>query len=292
MNTGELISAIKIKGSFPTSNDLFSNSDFLVILNHQMKVEVVPIMMLLSEEFFLLSKDYSITSAGQSYKIPKRAIGAKLRDVQLLDLSGSVTHPARLDEVDRDVNPSGYYMSRNSVELSSDLTSGTLRLKYFARPNELVLTTACGQITSIDTVNKQVVVSSLPSTFTTGVAVDFIQNNNPYDLLQYDEIVVGVSGTTITMTNSLPTDLLVGDWVCISGQSPVPMIPEEMHPVLVQSALVACLSSKKDGYFEKEAQVLERVKQDAIRMLDPRVENDSIKFRSGRLLGYFSNRWY
>lgn len=292
MNTSEIISAIKIKGSFPTSNDLFSNSDFLVILNHQMKVEIVPIMMLLSEEFFLLSKDFSITTAGATYKLPRRAIGAKLRDVQIVDSGGAVSHPLRLDEADRDVSPSGFYINRNSVELSTDFTSGTLRLKYFARPNELVLTTSCGQITSIDTVNKQFVVSSLPTTITTNTSVDLVQNNNPYDLLQYDETVAGVSGTTVTMTNALPDDLAVGDWVCLAGQAPVPMIPEEMHPVLVQSALVACLASKKDGYFEKEALILERVKQDAIRMLDPRVESSSIKFRSGRLLGYFSNRWY
>lgn len=291
MQTSEIITAIKIKGSFPTSDDLFSNDDFLVILNHQMKTEIIPIMMLLSEEFFVLQKDYTITQ-GASYRIPKRSIGSKLRDVQIIDGSGNVTHPYRLDEVDRDTNPSGYYVVKNSIELSSDYTTNTLRLKYFARPNTLVLPTSAGQITSIDTVNKQVVVSSLPSAIATSSSIDFVQSNNPYDLLQYDEVVANVSGTTVTMTNSLPDGLEVGDWLCVAGQSPVPMIPEEMHPVLVQSALVACLASKKDSYFEKEAMILERVKQDAIRMLDPRIENDSIKFRSGRLLGYFSNRWY
>lgn len=290
MTTLELIAALKIKGSFPTSNDLFSNSDFLVLFNHQMKTEIVPTMLLLSEEFFFVYKDFPVVQNG-SYRIPARAIGAKLRDVQVIDAGGNILAPQKLFEEDRPGNPTGYYLTRNSVSLSSDYTTGTLRMKYFARPNELVLPTACSQIASIDTVNKQVTVTSLPSTMTTGVLCDFVQSENPYDLLDYDNAIVGVSGTTVTMT-SLPDGLAIGDYLCLAKQSPVPMVPDEMHPVLVQSALVAALASKKDKNAEFESKVLERVKQDAIRMLDPRVENNSISFRSGRLLPFFSNRWY
>ena len=41
MNSSELISALKIHGSFPTSDDLFSDADFLSLFNHQMKVEII-----------------------------------------------------------------------------------------------------------------------------------------------------------------------------------------------------------------------------------------------------------
>lgn len=291
MNTTELIAALKIKGSFPTSDDLFSTSDFLVLLNHQMKTEIIPIMMLLSEEYFLLSKDFTVSTSGATYRIPSRAIGAKLRDLKHLDGSNNMVSLQRLFEEDRPSNMTGYYMVRNSVELSEGFTSGTLRMKYFGRPNSLVSTTSCAQITSINTGTNQIIVSSLPTTMSDGILCDFVQNKNPYDLLDYDNEIVNVSGTTVTMT-SLPTDLVVGDWLCLAEESPVPMVPEELHPVLVQSALVAALSSKKDKATDFEAKLLERVKQDAIRMLDPRVENDSISFRSGRMLGYFTNRWY
>src|SRR5574343_687413 len=272
----ELISALKIKGSFPTTNDLFSNSDFLILFNHQMKVEIIPIMMLLSEEYFLLSKDFTVTQ-GATYRVPSRAIGAKIRDLQYIDGSNNISSLARLFEEDRPYNNSGYYLLRNSVELSDGFTNGTLRMKYFGRPNELVLSTSCGEITSIDTNNNQVTVSSLPSTMTTGDLCDFIQYQNPYDLLSYDQAITGVSGSTVSFS-SLPTGLEVGDWLCLAQQSPVPMVPEEMHPVLVQSALVSALASKKDSATDREEKVLERIKQDAIRMLDPRVENDSVSF--------------
>lgn len=289
MNTTELISALKIKGSFPTSDDLFSNADYLVLFNHQMKTEIIPVMLLLSEEYFELTKDYTISS-GTTYRIPSRAIGAKLRDVQFIDGSNNVSHINRIFEEDRDGNPRGFYIVRNSIELSTDFTGDTLRIKYFGRPNTLVLTTSCGQVASIDSAT-QITVTSLPSTMTTGVLCDFVQNKNPYDLLDYDSAITGVSGSSVTFA-SLPTGLAVGDWLCLAEESPVPMVPDEMHPILVQSALVAALSAKKDKGVEFEATLLEKNKQDAIRMLDPRVENNSIKFRSGRLLGYFQTRWY
>jgi hypothetical protein len=288
MNTSEMISNLKIQGSFPTSDDLFSNSDFLVLFNNQLKTDITPMMLKLNEEFFLQYKDFTIAS-GSRYRIPRRAIGAKIRDLQYIDASNNYSSIDRLFEEDRPQSKSGYYMLRNEVELSTDFITGTLRMKYFARPNELVLPSSCGQVVTIDTNNNQVILSSAPATFTTGVNCDFIQNNNPYDLLAYDQEITGVSGTTITFA-SLPDGLEVGDWLCLANQSPVAMIPDELHPVLVKSCLCATLSSKKDKSYEQEMIALQQMKDDAINMLDPRVENDSVKFRSGALLNFFGSR--
>lgn len=288
MNTTEMISSLKIQGSFPTSDDLFSTSDFLVLFNNQLKTDITPMMLKLNEEYFLQYKDFTIES-GARYRIPRRAVGAKIRDLQWIDQSGNISSIDRLFEEDRPEKKSGYYMLRNEIELTGDFTNGTLRMKYFARPNELVLTSACGQISSIDSNNNQVVLTAAPSTFLTGVSCDFVQNNNPYDLLAYDQAITGVSGTTITFS-SLPNGLEVGDWLCLANQSPVPMIPEELHPVLVKSALCATLSAKKDKAYEQEMVMLQALKDDAINMIDPRVQNDSIKFRSGSLMGFFGSR--
>ena len=290
MNTSELISALKIKGSFPTSNDLFSTSDFLVLYNMQLKSDITPVMMKLNEDYFLYYKDFTITQNG-SYRIPRRAVGAKIRDLKMIDAGENITDIDRLFEEDRSSTRSGYYISRNSVELSNDFTGNTLRMKYFVRPNTLVETTACAQITSIDTAGNTVMVSSAPATMAVNTVVDFIQNNNPYDLLAIDSSISSVSGTTLGFS-SLPNDLAVGDWIALATESPVPMVPDELHPVLVQSALVSCLSSKKDKALEVESAVLERMKMDAISMLEPRVENNSVKFRSGKLLRFFSTRRY
>lgn len=290
MNTSELISALKIHGSFPNSDDLFSDSDFLSLFNHQMKAELTPMMMKLNEEYFLQSKDFTI-SQGASYRIPSRAIGSIIRDLKVVDGSGNQQSLTRLYEEDRPLGKSGYYMLRNSVELSNDFTSNTLRMKYFARPSTLVLTTACAQVSTINTGTFTVVVSAAPATFSNGTVIDFVQNTNPYDLLGMDYSISSISGTTIIFT-SLPDGLAVGDWICLATESPVPMFPDEMHPVLVQSALCKTLSSKKDKAYRDELDTLIRVKEDAINMLDPRVQDNSNKVRSGKLLGYFSTGRY
>jgi len=286
----ELIAALKIKGSFPTSNDLFSNADFLVLFNMKMKLEILPFMLKLNEEFFLQSKDFSIVPRG-TYRIPTRAIGSKIRDLKMIDGNGNSTNIDRLYEEDRQTNASGYYMLRNSIELSSDFTSNTLRMKYFAQPGALVLSTECAQVSSIDTILNQVVVSSVPSSMITGSVIDFVQNNNPYDLLDYDVAIDSLSGTTMGFT-SLPSGLEVGDWICFARQSPVPQVPDEVHPVLVQSALVSTLSSKKDKALDYESKVLMKNIEDVVNMLDPRVNNNSSKMRSGRLISHFTNRRY
>lgn len=290
MNSEQLISALKIHGSFPASDDLFSDADFLSLFNHQMKVEIIPMMLKLNEEFFLQYKDFTITS-GSTYRVPTRAIGSKIRDLKYVDGSGNYSEILRRYEEDRPQGLSGYYMQRNSVELSSDFNSGTLRMKYFARPSTLVLTTSCAQITVIDTATNTITVSATPSTMTNGTLVDFVQNLNPYDLLVMDQAITSVSGTTLIFA-SLPDDLVVGDWICIPTESPVPMVPEEMHPVLIQSALCKTLSSQKDKSYDAELNTLMRVKEDAINMLDPRVENSGNKVQTGKLLGYFSSRRY
>jgi hypothetical protein len=288
VNTSEIIAALKIKGSFPTSDDLFSDSDFLVLLNLSMNTDITAIMMKLNDEYLLATKDYTI-AAGTTYRLPTRVV--TIRDITLFDGSGNITPLNRCFEEDRGSGKSGYYIVRNSIELTSDITSGTMRLKYFARPNKLVATSACGQIESINTVANSLVVTTAPSTFVNGASVDLIQNNNPYDLLAMDTSISSIAGTTLTFS-SLPTDLAVGDWVAIANQSPVPLAPEELHALLIQAALVTSLSSKKDKKYEDEKNELEMMKTNIINLLDPRVNNSSVKMRSGALFTYWTNRRY
>lgn len=284
MNTTELINSIKIKGQFPTDN-YFSNADYLVFLNEALKLDIAPLLIAANEEYFLEHKEYSITSGITKYRIPPRAIAAKLRDVKIKDASGNYANILRIFEEDREISRSGYYLKRNSIELSSDLliTGTTLVLSYFSAPSEIVLTSAAAQISSIDTGLSQVVVSSLPSTIITGSVIDWVQNDNPYDLLDFDISVAGVSGTTLTFA-SLPSGLLVGDWVCINRQSPIPLVPDDLHEVLVQSALVKALASKKDKAAEYEGSVLKEMKMTIINLVEPRVESNDMKFRGQGLL--------
>jgi len=288
MTTSEIIAALKIKGSFPTSNDLFSDADFLILLNMAKDVGIIPMLLRLNDEYLLATKDYTI-AANTTYRIPTRIIS--IRDLKLVDGSGNVTDLDRNFEEDRASNRRGYYLIRNSIELSSDITGGTLRVKYFARSSKLVLPTSCGQVESINSVASSIVVTSAPATFINGVAIDMVQSKNPYDLLSMDQAISTVAGTTLTFA-SLPTDLAIGDWICIANEAPVLMAPEELHTVLVQEGLVMSLSSKKDKGYDDEKKTLMELKETVINMLDPRVNNSSVKMRSGKVHNYFTSGRY
>lgn len=278
--TTDLIASVKLQGSFPTSDSLFSNANFLSILNLEMQKEISPLLSKINEEFFLQTKSLPTIASKNLYRIPARAIGSGLRDVQLL--SGTAITPlVRLYEEDRTSlsnNTQGYFLKGNQVELSPMPTNATdtLRLVYFRRPSKLVLPAACAQILSIDTALSQIVVSALPSTMTTGTLVDFSQSKSPYDILEMDYAIVSVSGTTLTFT-SIPDDLAVNDYISLAGESCVPGIPEELIPILVQASLCTALSSKKDQSVELELQKLEQMKITVLSMLAPRVKSNDKK---------------
>lgn len=279
--TSELISQIKLFGSFPSSDSLFSNANYLAFLNTEMQKEIVPLLRTINEEHFLTVKEIPIEAGKNKYRIPSRAIGASLRDIQILNSDNSITQLNRLYEEDRtslDKNELGYFLVGNQIEISPmpNITQGSLRLLYFRRPSAFVLPSECSQINSIDTLNNQITVNSIPSTMTSGILVDFLQASSPFDLLAMDSEIIGISGTTITFS-SLPDDLAINDYIALAGQTCVPMIPDEFITILIQAALCSALSSKKDKAVELELQKLKVLKDTILPVMIPRVTSSDKK---------------
>lgn len=290
LTTTDIINSIKRRGSFPASNTLFSNSDFLAILDEEMVNTILPLFSIINEEYFVEYHDVTLTPGTSGYRIPTRAVGVTLRDVQLIS-GTNITSLIRLYEEDKtstDNNQQGYFLKGNKVIVSPTPTQAeTLRMVYFRRPSKFVLPSACALISSIDTGTNQVVVSSVPSSMTTNVVVDFIQANTPYDILSQDAVISGISGTTISFT-SLPSELAVGDYICLANQSCVPCIPEEFTPILIQAALCICLSSKKDDSAKFEIQKLEKMSQYLVDLVAPRVKSgDKVISNKNSLFNYF-----
>ncbi|WP_374028332.1 hypothetical protein ACES2J_08345 [Bdellovibrio bacteriovorus] len=287
--SSDLIANIKLKGSFPTASDLFSNADYLSVLNDEILNTIVPIINKVNEEYFLSYKAYAVTAGQEAYRIPKRAVGSTLRDIQRIDSAGSVLSLGRLFEEDRKsltAGPIGYYLKSNTILLSPVpvQTSGTLRMAYTRRPSKLVMPSACAQVTAIN--GSVVDVASVPSTMTNNTLIDFVQQEGPYDILDMDVTITGISGTTINFA-SVPSDLAIGDYICLAGESCVPGVPEEMVPTLVQAALCVCLTSKKDKSAELEIQKLQQMKDSLVQLMEPRVKSSDVVVRSNILLNTF-----
>lgn len=287
MIVDDIISNIKLKAGFSDDN-YFTDAELLSIINDEVKLVILPLLMKMHEDYLVQHKDYTITDGG-TYRLPARAVGAKVRDVKIYDSSDeSYTDLNRLFEEDRSSDRSGYYISRNSIELSPDINSGTLRVTYFMAPPKLILEASGAKVQSIDSAT-QVTVEALPSTILTTTPVDIVQATGVNDLLAMDQTITNIASTTLTFA-SLPSDLAVGDYICLAKQSPVPMFPEELHPVLTQAALVTCLSSKKDRQHESEHKKLEKMLESALEMIDTRSESNDIKMAGQGFLTYIRRR--
>lgn len=292
--TTDLIASIKANASIPTSQNLFQAADFLRFANHEMQINLVPLVMSAREEYFVADYNHSVTANQSSYQIPTRAIGGKLRDVQFISGTDISSLPRLEPElISSTVNGrEGFYLQANNVVLSPTptVTDGTLRLKHFRRPGTLVATSACGQITDIDSGTNSVTISSTPSTFTTGVEVDFIRNKPGFDSLAIDQAISGVSGTTISFS-SLPSDLAVGDWIALATESPIPQLPVELHPVLAQAVAVKCILAQGKKA-EAEQMRLKEMKEAALLLLTPRIDGEPRKITNQYgLLNHFRRGW-
>jgi hypothetical protein len=227
----------------------------------ELHIKLLPLILSVREDLYVAPpKDYAITANQSHYVIPTRASGTVLRDVQVVQDSRIYSLPAvDSDEITTTSTGEveGYYLEHNDVVLypTPAATTGTLRLRYFMRPSRLAATTACAQISAINTVTSTVTVSSIPSSWATNTVVDFIKAQAPYYNLAIDQTITGVSGTDITFS-SLPTNLAVNDWLALAEYSPIPQVPHEFLPVLAQMTVAKALEAIGD---REGARAAERV---------------------------------
>src|SRR5688500_16338008 len=118
----ELIAQVKRRGMIPSSENTLTTTDYLSFINDEIQTFIVPLLMSVREEFFVANSTSTIVSGTANYPIPTRAIGAKLRNV--LMLNGSVYEPLERLEPERVARdgttsgtPEGYYLEGNDVVL-------------------------------------------------------------------------------------------------------------------------------------------------------------------------------
>ncbi len=259
--TTALIASVKQKAMIPNSQQLYQDSDVLTILTDELFSDVVPLLMSIREEYLVTLYDQSIVTSQASYVLPPRAFGQKLRDAVLVNSAGREISMPRSDPDDLKHVQSqtfdafsprrSFYFQDDAIVIFPDATTlspFTLRMKYFRRPNNLVATSAAGQITIIDSVNKVVTVSNFPAAFTASQTYDIIKGTPSFKSRGDDLAVTSVDSTakTLTFTATLPTGLAVNDWVCLSGQSPIAQIPYEAHQILAQRVVVRMMSEMGD----------------------------------------------
>ncbi len=298
-STDSLLSTLRLLPLMPSVQALFSDDNLLTILTFEMTSKIYPLIDNQTEEYFVTLNDQPYVSTKTIYNLPSRAIGGKLRAVSFVDPNGNEIRIPRLrpEDIMSNVNATGlainpalwgFYLQNNKVVLYLSSVNGgtsnyqTVRLRYIRQPNQLVATSACGQVTGIS--GNVVTVNVVPATFTTTETYDMISNVPNFNALQDDAVCTNISGLNLTFT-SLPKDQLgadtlqIGDWICLSGQAPVAQIPfTPGYDLLLQLSAAKCLEIHGDiqGFNIAMSQAAD-MKNYLISVITPRVDGNVIR---------------
>lgn len=264
----------------PTSQNTFTEARLQAIANAAMRTKIVPLVNKVQENYYSYDSDTAINATG-IYPINKRASGAKLEDVVLISgnqrLATEEYDESELTDYTLAPDDQGFYIKRNTIfTLPTVPAAAYLRQSFIMRPNSFVPEDEAAQITSINTGTKTVTCTTVPSSWTTASILDIVQANPNFDWLAIDQVITaittGASGT-ITFSSTLPTSLIVGDWVSLATETPVIQCPVEFHSLLAQEAANICLRGQTDTEALKagidEAKLLS---ESLSEMLSPRVE--------------------
>ncbi len=291
--SNSLLPMLRLLPLMPAVQALFTDSDLVNILNFEMGSKIVPLIDNQSEEYGIYIKDFVYSQSVTRYTLPNRAVAGKLRSVSFVDPNGNEIRVPRLrpEDIMSNVNATGlainpalwgFYLQNNTVVLYlSSVNGGTsnyqyLRLRYMRQPNQLVLNTAAAQVASI--VGNVVTLTNLPTTYTTSQTYDFIANYPGFDSLADDVSCTNIASLALTFS-SVPATLAIGDWVCLSGQSPIAQIPYfPGYDLLLQLGAAKCLEIHGDtmGFNVAMSQAAD-MKNYFISVITPRVDGNVVR---------------
>lgn len=272
----------------PEADALFTDTRLLAMLSFEQMTTLVPQILTTQEEYFVHVEDTTLSASVASYALPERAIGKKLRDVALVDSAGNESYIQRMNPSDVKFTGTslssdviGFYLQNNSLVIVGQLSAAyvTLRLRYYRRPSNLVATDAAAQITVIDTVTKTVTVSAVPSTWVVGDTVDFIDETPSFDSLLDDEAITIINNSDVTFAQ-LPSGLAVGDWISLSGTTPIPQLPYEAHPLLGQLGACKALEALGDKTVSTSWARYTQMAESFFKMITPRTDAPAQKIVS------------
>jgi hypothetical protein len=290
--TTGLLSSVRDFGSFSDFDPDFTNAKLLNFMNFQLGTDVVPLIMTCREEYFVSQEDFELASQ-QTFEIPTKAIGAKVRDFTVwgnvgTDQETMIQSIPRLNPDFLDRSSGGFYVQNNTLKLypKNLFNNNTARITFYYRPNDIVPLASAGRITDIN--GSIVTLNAVPATFTANTSVDGISNKSPYKT---------VVSTTITLVNVLDvtlsdvTDLVVGDYICLEGESVYAQIPQDFISYLIQATVLKALESKNDAQYSIALQKYNDLRKVILNLSSDRTEGENIKVAGFNKLSDSMDRW-
>jgi hypothetical protein len=252
--TTDLLASIKRRAFLPDAGGPFSDVELLALADEVTLSHVVPRIEAAREEYYIATADQSIVASTSEYRIPKRAMGAVVRDVTWIASDGSGASIVYAPLEDRDLYGASlapmslgprFAIQGDHVVLlpAPSAATGTLRIRYFRRPSKLVATTAAARVTGI--ADAVYTCADVPTAITTSTPLDLVCGSPTFASIADDRTptarVTGTDGT-ITFAAAI-TGAAIGDFFAQSGETPVQQIPEGMRAGLADLVAAEVLLS-------------------------------------------------
>ena len=259
LNHDDLIASIKRSISVPDNQARYSDADFIAFANEEIQMTILPEILRLREDYLVYREDVTIVADQGSYQIPRRAVGRGLRDLYFFpDSSNTDKQNLPLISMQDDHlytsvgDPTGYRLEGDKIVLmpTPDAAGGKLEVAFLLSPSQVTPITQSYQITNINTVSGVITVAStIDATLASTQIFDFVSNREASVPIKLSVDPTSFGGTTLTFAAAdLPTELAVGDYVTLEGDSPFISLPQEVHQVV--SAAVACRVLEGIGDYE------------------------------------------
>lgn len=249
----ELIANIKRRCAVPTSQLTYTDAKWALMANDQLQGKVVPLIMSSRQEYFV---DYISTTMPNDgiIDIPDVAVGAKLRSVCWVQANTTPLMMVSLPRLDLDtvagygyVNATpytvvGFYVQGNQIIIYpvTGIPPGQpLRLYYYRRSLVLADPVAYSRVVSVDTLNNEVQLETVPTSFEVGDEINTISSVPNFAITKESATITSVSSPTLGLDSV--SGISVGDYISGYGFSAVPQVPVEAHAYLAQLTAVMAL---------------------------------------------------
>ena len=307
MTGDRLIESVRNRTMTPDDTSIYDDDHVLNIIDEEMTSQVLDKLLVLHGENLTIPVDIPKNAKGE-YEIPYRAIGNKLRDASLVrgkevyELSqvGIGELPDFSSQgIDSISGNDLFYIENNKLKLvNPNIAYDSIRLRYYLKPNSITKTKEAGVISDIvideNAGTISLVLSQVGKKFTATDLYDIVGKRSPNKIKSFDNNVssLTVSSGTGTIVFSLDeigsdySEISIGDYVTLAGETPVPNIPSEMHPLLAQAAAVQLLEGMTDTEALRNAENrLDKITKAVQELIDDRVElaPKKIKPRNGTL---------
>lgn len=285
MNSTELLADIKRKAQIETNNSTLTDLNLLDMATKELQTVITPKILSVREGYLVSYTDFTLSS-GRSYRIPSKATGNKLTQLEYISSDGSA-RDIPFKPLRDHAFMEGFFVRANTVILSTYAPqSGTLRMHYAIRPGAL---TESGIVVTVT--NSTTLTFASIHSLVAGSLFSTQRPDSPYEYSATD-LVVLTAPTTSTVTVASTSDVNTSDIATNqpagspTRKSYIPQIPEELHDWLSYRTSMRVLEHLgHSDLLALKAEKLKDLEKDVLALISPRVDTAEKSCGNFELLG-------